>query len=70
MWKGSHETWSKHVVKRHYAYPSNLEVICRPWPSLAGLGRDHFLDRSRFSTEVTAKPLAKAKGHRRQMGTE
>ena len=40
------------------------------WPILAGLDRIHFIDKGRSGTEVTAKPLAKAKGHMRQMGTE
>ena len=70
MRKGSHETGSTHVMQKHQACPSDLEVLCRPWPIFAGLGRDHFIDKRRSETEVTAKPLEKAKGHRRQEGTE
>ena len=47
-----------------------LRVLGRPWPILAGLDRDHFIDKPRAETKVTAKPLEKAKGHRRQEGTE
>ena len=59
----SHKTW-------HTFVQSSPRSLVRPWPILAGLVRDYFLDRSRSSTEVTAKPLAKAKGHRRQRGIE
>ena len=33
----------------------------RSWPILAGLERIHFIDKRRSGTEVTAKPLEKAK---------
>ena len=47
-----------------------LGGLGRSWPILAGLDRIHFIDKGRSGTEVTAKPLEKAKGHRRQEGTD
>ena len=47
-----------------------LAGLGRSWPFLAGLDRIHFIDKSRSGTEVTAKPLEKAKGHMRQNGTD
>ena len=47
-----------------------LVSLGRSWPVLAGLDRIHFIDKGRSGTEVTAKPLEKAKGHRRQEGTD
>ena len=47
-----------------------LGSLGRYWAVLGGLNRIHFIDKGRSGTEVTAKPLAKAKGHRRQEGVE
>ena len=46
-----------------------LGGLGRSWPILAGLDRIHFIDKGRSGTEVTAKPLEKAKGLRRQEGS-
>ena len=71
MEKG-HKTWytctcSPKCLGQSWAV---LGGLGRSWPILAGLDRIHFIDKSRSGTEVTAKPLEKAKGHRRQEGTD
>ena len=68
--KGKVTRQGTHLYRQSKMSWAVLGGLGRSWAILAGLDLIHFIDKSRSGTEVTAKPLERAKENRRKEGTE